>query len=168
MKIVYLAARNSIHVVRWVNGLAARGYEIHLITMHHGGDPLDPKVSVHYLPFSPPIGYFFNIGHLKALLRKLQPDVLHVHYATGYGTLGRICGFRPWILSVWGSDVYDFPYKSPLNRWLIAKNLQAADWVCSTSATMAEQIRRHCPTITNLTITPFGIDTEVFFSRGEN
>ncbi|MGB9859402.1 MAG: glycosyltransferase [Moorellaceae bacterium] len=167
MKIALLAARNSIHTVRWANGLAARGYKVHLITAHHGGDKLDDRVQVYPLLFRAPVGYYLNVVHFKMLLRKIQPDILHAHYASGYGTLGRLSRFHPYILSVWGSDVYDFPLKSPVNRWIVIKNLQAADWVCSTSVTMAEQTRRLCPSVKNLTVTPFGIDIEVFSPRRE-
>ena len=165
MKIAYLAARNSIHTVRWVNELAARSHEVHLISMHHGGDMLHPKVNVYYLPIGSPLGYFLNVSSLRYLLGKIQPDLLHAHYASGYGTLGRLCAFHPFILSVWGSDVYIFPFQTLVNKWLVKKNLLSADWVCSTSKAMAEQTRWLCPSIKRLSITPFGIDTEVFSPR---
>src|SRR5690606_5953700 len=71
---------------------------------------------------------------------------------------------RPFVLSVWGSDVYGFPYKSPLHRWLVRKNLMAADVVASTSYCMAEQTRSIAPELKEIPITPFGVDMQAYVS----
>ena len=109
LKIALLAGISSIHTTRWANALAERGYDIHLLTQHRGGDVVSANVKLHYLPFQGNKGYFLNVPFLRVLLRKLKPDLLHTHYASGYGTLGRLSGFHPYLLSVWGSEVCDFP-----------------------------------------------------------
>jgi glycosyltransferase involved in cell wall biosynthesis len=68
---------------------------------------------------------------------------------------------------VWGKDVYEFPNTSPLHRRLLAGNLRAANWVCSTSQVMAEQTLSVQPDMANLSVTPFGIDTDQFQSLSE-
>ncbi|AFZ36676.1 glycosyl transferase group 1 [Stanieria cyanosphaera PCC 7437] len=165
MKLAFLAGQNSIHTVRWVNAMVEKVSELHLLTMHQPKDPIDQRVKIHQLPYKAPHGYFFNLKHLKKILTNLQPDLLHVHYASGYGTLGRLTGYHPLILSVWGSDVYDFPATSFLHRTLVAANLRQADWVCSTSEVMAKQTLSICPELPNLSITPFGIDIDKFSPR---
>jgi glycosyltransferase involved in cell wall biosynthesis len=162
MKLAFLAARNSIHTVRWANALVAKGNEVHLISSHRGGDALDDRIRVHFLPIPAPAGYFLNVSWLNHLLRKIKPDILHAHYASGYGTLGRLSGFHPYILSVWGSDVFDFPYKSFINRKIVVANLYAADHICSTSKVMAEQVRKLTSAIRSINVIPFGIDTKIF------
>ncbi|OQY53428.1 MAG: glycosyltransferase family 4 protein [Candidatus Parabeggiatoa sp. nov. 2] len=167
MKIAYLSAGNAIHTVRWVNALAQRGYTIFLITMHEGDEPLHKNVQLFKLPIPAPFGYFINASFLKRLLKQLQPDLLHVHYASGYGTLGRLCRFKPLILSVWGSDVFDFPHQSRWHRALLVKNLQAATRICSTSQIMAAATQQLCFDERPIVITPFGIDTTLFSPRPE-
>jgi glycosyltransferase involved in cell wall biosynthesis len=162
MRLAMLAARNSIHTVRWANALSERGYTVHLISQHQGGDPLHATVRFYQLPAKGFSGYFLNAPKVKRLLAGIEPDLVHAHYASGYGTLGRLSGFHPFVLSVWGTDVYDFPYKSFLHRRLMAGNLQAADWVCSTSQVMARQTRKLWPGLKNMTVTPFGIDVNQF------
>jgi L-malate glycosyltransferase len=162
MKIAFLAQRHSIHTVRWVNALAERGHDVHLISSTNYGNPLHPKVTFHSLPIAPPLGYFLNIFALKKLLKRLQPDLLNAHFASGYGTLARLCNFHPYILNVWGSDVFDFPNKSLLHRQLIQSNLRAADWVSSTSQAMARQTQSLLSSIKQLSVVPFGIDTSIF------
>jgi L-malate glycosyltransferase len=162
MKIAFLALRHAIHTVRWVNALAERGHSVHLLSSTSHGDPLHEKVTFHKLPVSPPAGYFLNVGVLKQHLKTLEPDLLNAHFASGYGTLARLCNFHPYVLSVWGSDVFDFPAKSFLHRSLVRDNLKAADWICSTSQVMAEQTKRVFPDVRHLSVVPFGIDTNVF------
>ena len=161
MRIAFLGKRHSIHAVRWVNALAERGHEVHLLSSVHFGEPLNPHVCFHPLPVPPPAGFFANAITVGHLLRRLRPEVLNTHFASGYGTLARLSGFRPNVLSVWGSDVYEFPFKSRLHRKLIEANLKEADIVCSTSKAMARQTLRIAQ-IAHLRVIPFGIDTNVF------
>lgn len=162
LKIALLAGISTIHTTRWANVLAERGYDIHLITEHRDGDILSEKVKAHYLPFQGNKGYFLNVPLLRMLLRRLKPDLLHAHYASGYGTLGRLSSFHPYLLSVWGSDVYDFPYESTLKMKLLQKNLRAADLIASTSHVMARQTHKVCEGLSKIYVTPFGIDTKSF------
>ena len=167
MKIAFLASRKSIHTVRWVNGISQQGHEVYLITMHDVGDKIDDSVKTYELPFKAPHGYFLNVIKLRNLLSTIRPDLLHVHYASGYGTLGTLSGFHPRLISVWGSDVYEFPFNNPINRQLIKYNLQTADWVCSTSQTMAKYTLEHFPRNAHVSITPFGVDTEMFCPKSK-
>ncbi len=45
---------------------------------------------------------FFNVLELKKTFRSIKPDVVNVHYASGYGTLARLAKLKPLVLSVWG------------------------------------------------------------------
>lgn len=103
-----------------------------------------------------------NARFVRHFLAKWEPDILHAHYASGYGTTARLVGFRPWLLSVWGSDVYDFPRKSPMHHWLVKTNLLLADAVASTSHCMAVEARRIAPGLRDIAITPFGVDMADF------
>lgn len=165
MRLCLLGNRNSIHIARWANGLASRGVEVHLATIHDGDQPLDARVLLHRLPFSAPLGYFLAAPVLRKLLHQIQPDLLNTHYISGYGTLARLAGFHPLLCSVWGSDIYDFPEQSRWKHWLTVRNLAAADAIASTSNAMARQVRRYSKNKPVL-ITPFGIDHKLFQPPG--
>lgn len=162
MRIALLAAGSSIHTVRWANGLSAAGHDVYVISQHRNIDPLDSAVKVHLFPFRGALGYFTMVPAVRKLLREIQPELVNAHYASGYATTARLVGCRPWVLSVWGSDIYDFPYKSPLHKGLVNKNLRAADQVASTSHCMAEQIRSFAPGLKDIAITPFGVDLSLY------
>jgi len=161
MNIALLSNASSIHTIRWANGLVSRNIEVHLISIHPFTQDLDMRVNQHYLPIKAPWGYVTSVLPLKKLLRTIKPDLLNVHYATGYGLLARLSGYRPLLLSVWGSDVYGFPVTTPMHRWLLKGNLRFATAIASTSHAMA------CKTYEtflhpHIFITPFGIDDILF------
>ncbi|OXL20527.1 glycosyltransferase [Psychrobacter sp. DAB_AL32B] len=164
MKVALLSGASSIHTIRWANGLAEAGLEVHLISQQPQLEPMDARVQVHILPFRGVLGYFTMVPAVKRLLKLIKPDIVNAHYASGYGTTARLVGYYPWLLSVWGSDIYDFPYKSPLHKYLVNKNLLAANSVASTSICMAEQTRSIAPKLSHIAITPFGVDTVYYDS----
>jgi L-malate glycosyltransferase len=126
-------------------------------------EDLADEVTVHELPFRAPKGYFINGPHLRRLIRQLRPDLVHAHFASGYGTLGTFVGKRPKVLSVWGTDVYRFPEKSWAHRHLIGRNLRSYDAITSTSHVMRRRTLDRWPDITDRsTVIPFGVDLEMF------
>lgn len=166
MRILFLSAANSIHTVKWVNALADRGHDIFLV-YNTGHDPEKDKIKesvfLHALKYKGMKGYYLNSHELRKLVEKIKPDVINVHYASGYGTLARRSKITPVLLSVWGSDVYDFPYKSRVKRDILKKNINYASKLASTSFCMAEQLRRVMQNSRlKISITPFGVDTDVF------
>ncbi len=157
-----LAAASSVHAVRWANALHDLGHAIHLVTQHPPSDRLRPGITVHGLPHLRGLGYLTNGNAVAALVAQVAPDVVNVHYATGYGTLARSVRGVPVVLNIWGSDVYDFPEKGPLHRWWLRRNLRYADRVLSTSRAMAHRAEEICPGLKIAGITPFGVDTALF------
>lgn len=166
MRILLLAAGNDIHSVRWANQLFMNGNEVHLCYLKNhkpSTDKFNCNVILHELRVSSPLGYYFNMFQLKKIVNKINPDILNVHYASGYGTLARLVNFHPYLLSVYGSDVYDFPYNNRINMHIIKKNLISADGIASTSAVMAKQVTRLINVvIPDSNITPFGVDVTKF------
>jgi glycosyltransferase involved in cell wall biosynthesis len=136
--------------------------------MHEGGDPLNPQVHYHHLKVPAPWGYFLNMFALKKMIKKIKPDLVHVHYVTGYGTLGSLSGFQPRIVSVWGSDIFNFPLISFFNEALVRWNVKRGAWIGSTSYIMAHQTLKVVPEAQGkISVTPFGIDLEKFTPRPE-
>lgn len=164
MKIVLLSAASSIHTIRWANGLASKGVEVHLISQHPLQDHLSDKVKLYLLPYSGTLGYYLNVFKVRKLLKEIQPDLVNAHYASGYGTTARLANHHPLLLSVWGSDVYDFPYTSFLHKYLVKKTLYAADKIASTSHCMALQTYKIAPLLSKIAITPFGVNMNMFIN----
>ncbi len=106
------------------------------------------------------INYLKNVSHLKRLIKKINPVIVHAHYATSYGILGAATGFHPYIISAWGSDIFDFPRRSFIHRVMLKWNLSKSDLILSTSKIMSEEIKKYSDK--EIITTPFGIDLEKF------
>lgn len=164
MKILFIAPANSIHTVRWVNSLSKVGEEVVLVSLANHKESVDEiseTVKVIYLPVKGASGYYLNAPYLKRISNKICPDVINVHYASGYGTLARIAKLTNVILSVWGSDVYQFPFQSPSKMKIIKKNLNYAKKITSTSYCMAAQIKKLISD-SDIAVIPFGVDISKF------
>jgi glycosyltransferase involved in cell wall biosynthesis len=164
MNICYLASAGSIHAARWANYFAHKGHEVHILSFEPTNS-CDANVRVHRVgrPWPLKIHYYLTGAAVRRLLKEIQPDILHAHYASGYATLGRLAGFHPYVVSVWGSDIFDFARKSSVHRGIVVANLNRADRVCSTSQIMAEEVERFCQK--EVTVTPFGVDCKLFRPR---
>jgi L-malate glycosyltransferase len=163
MRLCLLADAPSIHTRRWAEFFAARGHEVHLVSMR----PAEyDRVTVHVI--RAPLGrggYLLAALGARRRVQELAPDLVHAHYASSYGLWGALCGRRPLLLSVWGSDVYDFPHSGALQRRLLQWNLRRADALCATSDALAQETARYAPPGAVIHRTPFGVDTNVFRPR---
>lgn len=159
-RILFLASASAIHTTRWVNTIVDRGYEVHLVSLAPIRDPLDSRIFYYQAPFPPQWGYFANSLWVRRLIARSKPDLVHAHYASGYGMLATLAGFHPTILSVWGSDVYVVPNRSLLHKHLLKLYLAKADKILSTSHAMAKEISKY--TSKPIEVTPFGVDLDQF------
>lgn len=167
MKICYLSDANSEHTKKWCNFFVEKGYDIEVISLTKG--EID-GVKVHSLNLESDkvrnynilykIKYYFKINKVKELVKEINPDIVHAHYASSYGLLGAHTNFHPYILSVWGSDIYDFPQRSFIFKKMIKRNLSKADIIMSTSKAMAIETKKY--TSKDIEITPFGVDVNLF------
>ena len=159
MKLLLLGAANSIHLQRWANGLAEVGLQVHAVSQH---TPLPsgwhPAVKLHALPFRGGWGYVANAWPLRRLSQRLGIALLHAHYASGYGVLASLSGCRPRLVSVWGSDVFEFPERSSLHCALLRWVLRGADTVACTSQALQTRVRSLVGQGCNTALTPFGVD----------
>ncbi|MEO7245141.1 MAG: glycosyltransferase [Rubrivivax sp.] len=166
-----LAGGSVGHTQRWSNGIVRAGHEVVCVSQHDfidGG--WDPRVELVRLPRSERSGYLTQGAAVRRLFRAHGCTLLNAHYATGYGVLATLSGVRPRLVSVWGSDVYDFPRQSWLHHMLVCRVLGSADAVASTSEAMATQLHRLLGSTglrRPVEITPFGVDTRSFQPSGD-
>ena len=145
LRLVYLGDPNETHTRRWIGWFADRGHEVSLVVP---GDmplesPLQPEVNLVRLPAYgdrriKPLGYWDGRQAVRSTVTKLRPDLLHVHYLTGYGWLAWESGIRPYAITVWGSDVFRTLPASRKARWLGRLSLRGAALVTADSHDLAE------------------------------
>jgi len=165
MKICYFADGESIHVIRWCKHFASLGYEVHLISFK--------KVTIENVQT-----HFVNTGNIavkggnwqvllkykevKRLLKKIQPDIFHSHYATSYGITGALCGFHPYIITALGTDVLISPIQSKTYKLLLKYAFSKADWITAMADHMKIAIENIGVPSNKISTVPFGIDPAIF------
>ncbi len=166
MKVLIVGSGRSYHATRWANSLAQHGIEVGLATVHKVERPLVEKVKLFSLSKRGTRGYLLEAPKLRALLGCWRPDIVHAHYATGYGLMSKLVGFSPRIVSIYGSDIYEFPHRSTLHKWLLGYALSRAK-VLTTSEAMRDEFVRNYPRCARPQVTPFGVDVSLFRPKTE-
>jgi len=173
-RIVLLADLNSPHTIKWANIILKKGFEVYVIGM----DSLKERnlsnytgIHTYNIGFGDfvkknnalKLAYFASIFKLKKILRDINPDILHAHYASSYGLIGALSNARPFMVSVWGSDVFEFPKRSFFSKKLLQFVFTKADIVFSTSHIMASEIGKY--TDKRVDVIPFGINIDQFIKH---
>lgn len=164
MRIMIFGAFTSTHSAKWANSLVDRGHEVMLVSYPiklKDNIKYDDRVKLHALKYDGALGYYLNVPEVRILLRQYRPDVINVHYASGFGTLCRLAKARPLVISCYGSDVYTYPFLNKFNMYNIRKNLNYADAIACTSHAMADQARLVLGNPNqDIIVTPFGVNIE--------
>ncbi|HOL22413.1 MAG TPA: glycosyltransferase [bacterium] len=177
IKVLLLADSSSIHTRRWANALNESGLNVFIFSLCDPTGKYNDGIKIYSQGFNPnwtnrdtkvynKIIYLKTLFALKKIIKKVKPNIVHAHFATSYGLLGALSGFQPYIISVWGSDVYDFPKRSFINKLILKFNLSKANIILSTSHVMAKETSQY--TKKPIIVTPFGVDIEKFKLTSEN
>lgn len=166
-KICYLADASSPHTKKWCDYFFNKGYEVNVISLNKGEIE---GVNVYSFNFDvkgnknksalKKVEYLKVIKEIKKIIYKIKPDILHAHYASSYGLIGSLMNYRPYIISAWGTDVYEFPKNGFIQKKIIKYNFKKADYLFSTSRSMSNEMKKY--TDKEISITPFGIDLEKY------
>jgi len=144
--------------------MVRRGHTIHLLTETPGSE---------FDQVSPPAGAG-TIGALRCLwgaLRRHPAEIIHVHYAAGYGAwLAGACGRSPLVVSVMGGDILPEEQvpQNLLECWLTRRLLRGADLVTSKSIHLTERLTRMGVEPHRILPLVWGIDLSRFQRRDQS
>lgn len=111
LRLAFLGDVGSPHLHRWLNAFVARGHAVALLEPIGAGAPADALPGVERLPFRSLTGRASLLGawaarrDLRRILGEWRPDVLHAHYARSPAWHAWLSGWRPYVVTVWGSEV---------------------------------------------------------------
>lgn len=171
MKILLLGKPESEHIIKWACGIANNGIEVGIFSLNPFekrtvlNDNKNIQIFYYHIEFSKKktlkkIKYINSLFFLKRLLKDFKPDIIHSHYLSSYGILGALSGFHPFIVSVWGDDIFNFPKRNVVFKLLTKFTLKRADRILSTSKIMAKETAKY--TKKDIIVTPFGVDLRKF------
>jgi L-malate glycosyltransferase len=166
VKIVFLASASSIHAFRWVKCFADRGHDVHWITLVPSKFETPPNVTLHVFPesrfhkFFPPT-LIATLLRVRRLIRRIDPDLIHAHYAGMNGLAAVVSGFHPYVLTAWGSDVL-IQAKTRTKGPLVRMALHKADVITCDAQHMHDAMVQLGVPSRKIRIVYFGTDTERF------
>lgn len=174
MRICYLANASSVHTHRWVRYFVERGHEAHVIsfenariegtTVHVLKLPVLVRNATYPLKMA-------SIYRIKALIKRIEPDILHAHYVTNYGLFGALCNFNPFVITAWGSDVLIVPEARLISRikaYIAKYTLGKADLITCDAKHMKEAMVGLGVAPEKIDLIYFGVDTRKFSPGQKN
>lgn len=165
-RILLLGDINSIHLQKWIIGLKD-DFNLAVFSL----DPLEKKNDEldNVLIYSNDtktankkgkLSYLKSLKRFRKLHRELNPDFVHAHYASSYGLIGALLNPKTYYISVWGSDVYEFPKRSFIHKFVFKWTVNKAAKLFSTSKNMKLELQNY--TKKDINVIPFGIDLTLF------
>jgi len=113
--------------------------------------------------------YLVNPKRLRAVLERIQPDILHAWFLYDSGCMAALSGYKPLIVSSWGADVIFQSNVSTCKsrplwmlEWANRLSLRRADTITATSEYLADKTAKYVSNGKRIHIIPFGIDCEIF------
>lgn len=162
MRIAYLSIGGHIHTTRWISYFVRKGHEAFLLTVQPEPIPDVEVIDIRTKWGPKPFRYAVSLTKVKKILKRLKPDILHTHFLTGYGYWGAFSGFHPFIMTVWGDDVYLTPFTSTLKLRLAKMVLRRADWVTGDSDDILRDAIKLGAPPDRSTLIQWGVDSSVF------
>lgn len=172
MKICFLGDAGSIHIQRWCEFFRDNGDTVYLLSFRKGkidgvevislGKDMEVNSSggnAHYLK---------KIPYVKKIIREINPDVVNAHYLTSYGLIGALSGFKPLIVSTWGSDILVTPYRNVVYKMLTKYVIKKCNLLTSDSEFMTRKIIELGGSEDKVITAPMGIEPQVFNSSERN
>src|SRR3989338_6722697 len=115
MKICYIGSLANVHTKRWIEFFIKQNHVIDVISTTEFDD-CPEGITAHNLILPRTKNYLanlifgflifpINLFKLSRLLKKINPDLVHVHYINDAALLAILTGFQPIILTAWGSDI---------------------------------------------------------------
>jgi glycosyltransferase involved in cell wall biosynthesis len=159
MKLCVLADASAYHTLRWIDYFTGHGWQVHLISLEH---PILKSSGVQHLIASKiqirSLKYPASARSIKNLIREIKPDIVNAHFVPNYGFIGALVGFRPFVISTWGSDILLSPRKSPLHRLRIQFALGRADLVTTDAGTLTRAVKKLGVPPGKIITVPMGVD----------
>ncbi|MBI4604736.1 MAG: glycosyltransferase [Planctomycetes bacterium] len=176
MKLCLVATMDTPHTHRWARWFASRGHEVHVISAVPSTVGPLPGVTVHFLPRLRTGVHLLDVAlngvllpvrvaRFRKVLRGIGPDVVHAHYVDDSALSALLAGFRPFVVTAWGSDVLIGPKRSRVLRRAVSHVLRRADLITCDAEHMRDAMVSLGADPRRIHIVFFGTDVERFQPR---
>lgn len=155
MHICYFGWADQIHMRRWAQCFATRGYKVSLVTTKRSYCHID---GLDVIPLKYSDSYWRMLWEVKKITKRIKPDIVHAHYISAFGFRALVSGIRPVVQTVWGSDIYNYPYKNASANKKIVKVVCKSEVITCDSMDLKNKIVKMGAQEEKVKIIQWGID----------
>ncbi len=109
MKILLLGDFSSKHTILWFESYS-KFFETYGFSLQK---PIINSENIFYIEpkfHYEKLKYILALNDLKRIYEKIKPDIIHAHFIQNYGLMAYLLK-KPYILSIWGRDLFRIAYK---------------------------------------------------------
>jgi L-malate glycosyltransferase len=136
MRLCFVSTGAFAHVGHYLEHFQAEGHDVRFIALSPSpARPVptyDLSLPGRYSSTEGKWKYSVSVLRARALIRALEPDLVHAHFATSGGLAALVSGFHPCVVTAHGSDLAA-GIRSPLRRGLLRAVFGSADCVNTVS-----------------------------------
>jgi len=167
MRVAVIGHGSMIHSVPFLRHMVDAGLEVHWLQIAPGRIEV-PGVRVHrcfgrggYKTVLGKLDYFLGGLRARAVLRRIKPDVVNSHYASSGGLAAWLSGFRPYAVTIHGSDLIDRS-RTIIGRAILRRVFSSADLVNLCGEHMVPILENLGVPTSKMMVLPRGIELERF------
>lgn len=166
MKLGFLGAASSPHVIKWVNALSAKGHAITLYTMPNEQDQLgeiSSRVTIVNMPHAEAQGGLRkNVSYLKSAIPDAGYKAVAAFDMLTYGNMAARASLPHVLLVSTGLDIINGMRAG--EKSTIQKSVKEAVAVCATAPNVITRIKEVYSKDKDkpFFVTPFGVDMDLF------
>lgn len=161
LRIATLSNASVVHTWRWVRHLRARGHDVRLYSLEPGPADL-AAIALPAAPLPGALRYPLALPALRRALRAFAPELVDAHYVPNYGLLGALSGWRPLVVTAWGSDLLLAGPSNAAQRARARFVLRRADLVQADSDNLGAAARALGAAPGKVHVVPWGVDLARF------
>jgi glycosyltransferase involved in cell wall biosynthesis len=168
MKIAYLSRGKNVYDRRFLNKMLERNHKVYFISYYPCEHINVEGVETYFYDYTSMHRFnrFLSLQtalHLRRLLKRIKPDVLHTGWIQYHGFFGALSDFHPILSMPWGSDILIKPELSPSLRRITRFTLRRADMITCDCEVVKNKIIQISGCSPDKIVTfPWGIDLQTF------
>lgn len=167
LRLCFVGPAENITLRRWVRWFADQGHDATIVTVEPAAD--GETAGFRQIDVSLPgavrkLSRLISAVRLLKEIRKLKPDVVHIHYLRGLAWGLGLRSFHPTVVTPWGSDVLEEQgaFREWYSKWLTRAVVRMADLVAVHSDFLESQIRLLGPKPNSIVRIGWGVDLTRF------
>ena len=165
MRICFVSHGQLTHTDAYLQYFRSAGHDVHFVSLTPSPEKGVPTHEVGFgTNYSSTAGkwkYPFSMLRARRLIRRLQPDIVHTHYATSGGLTGLVCNFHPTVVTVHGTDL-TVGIRSRIWRALLRAVFNHADCINTVSEDLKSMVLSLGAPADRIEVFTLGVDTEKF------